>query len=218
MRHLIILCVIFLTQTANAKDHREGFNFGTGLRLVGTQDSTFAANNSEKNSQNETSGQAVTPYAAYAFQYFNLGMSFYQEKVSQTISETSTDGQQQIKRSSSIDTRGASLFGRLQFGKVMYLELGGGYYTNKVAVDNEVKNLTGGSFQGSANSYSLNTAGLGAHYGAGLELPIVNGFYFTGSYIVRIMQLRDMSGGSELGSKKSSSEKHELGFGLAYYY
>ena len=218
MRNFYIVLIILISNSAFGKDRREGFNFGTGLRLVGSQDSTFASSNSDKNSQNETSGQAVTPYAAYAFQYVNLGVSFYQEKVAQTIQETSTDGQQQIKRASTSETKGASLFGRLLFGKVMYLELGGGYYANKVAVDNEVKNLSGGTFQGTTNSYSLNTAGVGGHYGAGIELPVVNGFYFTGSYIIRIMQLRDMSGDSELGTKKSSSEKHELGFGLAYYY
>ena len=207
-----------ISQSSFAKDHREGFNFGTGLRLAGSVDTTFASDNSNKNSENSTSGQAVTPYVGYAFNYFNLGMSFYQEKVNQTIQETSTDGQQQIKRSSSATTQGASLFGRLLFGKVMFLELGGGYYSNKVAVENEVKTLNGGTFQGTSNSYSLNTAGLGGHYGAGLELPVINGFYFTGSYIVRIMQLRDMSSGTELGTKKSSSEKHELDFGLAYYY
>jgi hypothetical protein len=45
-----------------------------------------------------------------------------------------------------------------------------------------------------------------------------DGFFFTSTYQVRIMQMRDHDGGTNLGRKRSFTQKREILFGLAHYH
>jgi len=200
------------------KDKRDGFNFGTGIRLIGANDKINPTESSENTTVTKTSGQAFTPYVGYSFGALNLGLAGYIESSTQEVNEKNKDGTVEIKRSTESSTKGISIFGRFLFGKVMFFEVGGGYYAQNLSMDNEYKTNTANGFEGTSDSYSLNTSGLGTHFGGGLEIPIDDGFYFTGAYILRILQLRDMNSGSEFGTKHSVQEKRELTFGLAHYY
>ncbi len=99
----------------------------------------------------------------------------------------------------------------------MFMEAGAGAYSQNTDVHNEYK-LSGeaGSFTGKSEDYKVAGIGPGYHVGGGLELPINNGFYFSGAYMIRSYSLRDTSK-SEYGSPIGSQQKRELTFGIAYY-
>ena len=64
---------------------------------------------------------------------------------------------------------------------------------------------------------SLNLGDLEIQLVDGALLTMGGGFYFTSAYNVRIVQLRDYDGGSNLGKKRSYEQKREILFGIAHY-
>jgi len=203
---------------ARARSQRTGFNFGTTVRMLGTNDHTNAGEGSDKNTHTETNSQLVSPYVGYAFSAVNLGVVYSNESRTSDSTEAAEDGSTTTQRQSDESTSGLSVFARFLFGDYFYFEAGGGLYEDNLKVHSEVKNSqTGGAFTGSQDDYQVKGVGPGYQLGGGLELPISGGFYFTSSYQVRIVQLRDYKGGSNLGSKRSGTQSRELLFGLAYY-
>lgn len=204
------------TEASARRSDREGFNFGTTVRLMDADDRSEAGAQTTNTTRTQSSGQAFSPYLGYSFGEINIGLVGNVENSNQTIDERSTTNQQVIRRSET-NTKALSLFGRFNFGKVMFLEAGFGLYNQTNDVHTEYKIAgDGGSFSGKSENYKLEGTGPGYHVGGGLELPIDNGFFFTGSYLVRSFSLRDQTK-SEFGDKIGSQQKRELSFGLSYY-
>ena len=199
--------------TAFAKrDRREGFNFGSSVRIVTNNDRTYGDQTSGVDGTTKSSSQSYNPFVAYSNGLLNLGLTAHVESADTATTEQQKATGQIVDRKSSTDVKGTSVFGRF-----LFFELGLGIYKQKVTVNNQYTNMSGsGSFSGNSDSYTLDSAGPGYHMGAGLELPIADGFYFTTSYLVRIFQLRDISDGS-LGAKRAYEQKRELTFGLEHY-
>lgn len=220
MQSIILLAGLAAASSAYAKrgDSREGFNFGTSMRLLDDSDRTNPNDQTDKAVKTESSDQSFSPYLGYSFGAFNLGLVGNVGQRNLKIQEHSTNGAQENNRNTMTSVRSLSLFARFLFGKVLYFEVGGGVYSEDVSVHNE-STMAGdaGSFTGQKEDYSISGTGPGYHVGGGLEIPITGGFYFTSSYLVKIYQLRDMSKGV-LGSKMAVDQRRELMFGIAYYY
>lgn len=212
----VVTPFVLSSEALARRSDREGLNFGTNVRLMDADDRMNSSENSENVTRTQSVGQAFSPYLGYSFGELNFGLVGNIENRKETIDEKSSSNQQ-IVRSSETMTKALSLFGRFNFGKVMFLEAGFGAYTQTTDVHTEYKLSNGdGSFTGKAEEYKMQGIGPGYHLGGGLELPIDNGFYFSASYLVRSYSLRDQTK-SEFGDKMGSQQKRELSFGIAYY-
>lgn len=209
---------LFSATPAEARrgDRREGFNFGTTVRILDTNERTNAGLGSDKNTKVTSSSQAVNPYIGYAFGPINLGLTYAAEQQNSKIEEASEDGLTISTRETSLNSKGGALFARFLFGDVFFFEAAGGIYQQNMTVKTETK--TGDqAFIGEQDAYQVKGVGPGYHVGMGLELEMGNGFYFTSAYQVRIVQLRDHDGGSDFGAKRSHMQKREALFGIAHY-
>ena len=211
-----LLPLLFATEASARRSDRDGMNFGSSVRLMDADDRTSSSGASDKTTRTQSSGQAFSPYLGYSFGELNIGLVGIIESRKETIDERGP-GNQQIIRNAETSTKALSLFGRFNFGKVMFLETGFGVYNQISDVHTEYKLAgDGGAFSGKSEDDKIQGMGPGYHVGGGMELPINNGFYFTGAYMVRSFSLRDQTK-SEFGDKIGSQQKRELSFGIAYY-
>ncbi|MCX6119842.1 MAG: outer membrane beta-barrel protein [Proteobacteria bacterium] len=214
----VALGILVISESALARrSSREGLNFGTSLRIMDADDRTNQTSSNDQTSRTQSAGQAFTPHIGYSFGDLNFGLVGNIENKSQKIEEKKPTTNEEVNRNSQIATKAVSLFGRFNFGKVMYMETGAGLYSQVTDTHIEYK-LAGesGSFSGRSEDFKTSGVGPGYHIGGGIELAIDNGFYFTGSYIVRSFSLRDQSK-SEFGEKVGSQQQRELNFGISYY-
>lgn len=222
MKRMLAAVAVFSAMAATTAEarrgERTGFNFGTTVRVLDNEERTHAGEGSDKNTHLTSSSTQVNPYIGYAFEPFNLGLSFTTESRSSTLKEENADGMTTTTRKTSVDGKGFNLFARFNFGKVFFFEAAGGLYDEKMKVDIEKKTTTeGDAFVGEHDAYEVRGVGPGYNLGAGMELSMGGGFYFTSAYQVRIVQLRDREGGGELGRKRSQTQKREVLFGIAHY-
>jgi hypothetical protein len=223
---LLQLTLIMVTGLATAeaaearRARREGFNFGTSVRLLDGESKTTPGIGSDQNTQVTSDSQAVSPYLGYAFSSLNLGLSFAAETGRTESVERSEDGNHTTTRKSSRRATGGSLFARFMFGEVFFFEAAGGLYQEQLNVSTESKETTDedGGFVGEGEAYEVKGVGPGYHLAAGLELPMGGNFFFTSTYQFRMVTLRDYPGGLTLGKKRSVSQKREALFGIAYYH
>ena len=220
---VLITTIIFLgafsdPAEARRRNKREGFNFGTMVRLLNTDGRTRAGEGSDKNTHTVTRGQSVNPYMGYAFEVFNIGLIFSSENEASNTIERAEDGSTEYTRQTDSSLKGLSLYTRFLFGSVFFFEAAGGVYQEKIEVKTEDKTLTSpNAFVGERDEYTVKGIGPGYHLGAGLELPMGDGFHFSTAYQVRMVQIRDHEGGADLGRKRSTEQKREIVFGLAHY-
>jgi hypothetical protein len=207
---------IWSTAADARRSDREGFNFGSSVRIMDSDDRGESSTITNKNTRTKSSGQAFSPYVGYAVGPLNLGLMLNVENKYEEFTETSPTSSQQLSRDATTSSKAISLFSRFNFGKIMFFEAGAGIYNQNSSIHTELRSVNGGSFTGSSDDYKIQGMGPGYHMGAGLELPAANGFYFTGSYMVHNYQLRDTSH-SSYGSLIGSQQKRELAFGISYY-
>ncbi len=220
MKILIALVVFGLTQNAWARrDRRDGFNFGSTVKLVDTDDRRFAVGESTRDSRSQRSVQSFTPYVAYAFDgVFNLGLATTMQQSSEKITDNAKDSGDEILRSIDSSLKAGNLFVRLLFGRVMFLEVGTGLYSETIQVENEYKTLlSDGSYEGRREKFNASAMGLGYHGAIGVEIEMGNGFYFSSAFITRVYNLKE-SKNKDLGAKTGYQQNRELNFGIAYYY
>jgi hypothetical protein len=220
--YLVLVAVIVSSGFADVaearRNNRDGFNFGTTVKVLNRDDRTNAGIGSDQNTKVSGSSQAVTPHVGYSTGTFNLGLAYSFESAVSESREASEDGQTITERKTDLNGKGLNLYSRFLFGDVFFFEAAGGIYSEKLKVTSERKQLNGdGSFSGDEKTYEVSGVGFGYNVGGGLELAMGNGFYFSSAYQVRIVQLRDHNGGSDLGKKRSNSQKREILFGISYY-
>ncbi len=226
---LFLLIVFFTLTSSNAfarirSSDREGFNFGTSVKLNVGDDRTYAGATSDKNVQVKSSSQSLNPYVGYSFSgLFNVGLLVMMEDSGSKTIERSQDGSQELTRSKDTVSKGASLFTRFLFGKVMFLELGGGVYHESTHYNNETRLAEAdGTFNGQKEEYDVSGIGPGYHFGGGVEIPMGEGFYVSSSYLIKVFQLRNSdnapAAGLDLfGKKRAYEQKREIQFGISHY-
>lgn len=217
---LALISASLASQAEARRKQREGFNFGSSVRMIDQADGETAAEGTSTSRKSESNSQMVTPYVGYAFSSFNLGLSLVAEqKRSETMVKDEAEASESLRKLSR-NTRGASLFMRFLFGQVFYFEAAGGYYAERLSLTDEQRQIDGdgGSFSGQSDAVTLTSVGPGYHLAAGLELPMTGGFYFTSAYQYRSINLRNHLGGMNVGSQRSQSDKSEILFGIAYYH
>jgi len=208
----------FMSMPVYGYDDREGLNFGTSLRLISADDRTSAAPGSDRTTHTKTAGQQVTPYIGFAFSSMNIGLALNMESTTSETVEASESTSEEFRRSITTDARGLSAFFRFNFGRVMFMEAGAGLYSKESKIRNQsTSNLGDGSFNGQREEYDVKGTGPGYHMGGGIELAITEGFHFTTAYLVRVFQLRDVTQGGQIGTKKGFEQKRELTFGVSHY-
>lgn len=223
MRQLHMLIISFLSLALagpafGKRDRREGFNFGLGLRAIGSHADTTGRDG--ENDQIKTGGvQSVTPYFGYVVaERFNIGISgiFENEETHERFKNKA--GNQEVRREATSSLKGGGLFTRFLFAQMMFFEGGVGIYDRRQKfVDEYYSRDKEGQFTGERDEYTLRGIGPGYHLGVGLEVAFTNGFYFTTNYTYRAVQLRDYKGSDGIGKKRARLEKRELNFGLAHY-
>jgi len=219
--HYLITSLLFLGFAPNAlakKDQREGLNFGLGLHFSNGDDKSLAGDETTKDSHKKSAVQSVSPYLGYVFfDTINLGINGLFEQASAEETQTTKADNRKNKRTSDSTLKSGGLFLRFLFAKFMYFEGGMGIYDRRLHVQNEYTSDGGdGIFTGQREEYTVHGIGPGYHLGAGIEVAVINGFYFTTNYLVRSFTLRDKSSGS-IGKKRARVEQRELTFGLAHY-
>lgn len=218
--HLFVVIASFVSfaSVAEAKRHsREGFNFGLGVRAIGSSDATKGADNNA-DSKKDVSSQAFTPHLGYVFlDTINVGLSGYFENESVEEHFKSKDGSQEIHRDSESSIKGGNLYMRFMFANYMHFEGGVGIYDRRIKVSDEYTSRNGdGTFSGERDEYSVRGIGPGYHAGVGLEIPVVQGFFVSSDFMIRSIQLRDR-GNESVGKKRSHVDKRELTFGISHY-
>ncbi len=201
------------------RSSRTGLNFGANLRIVNDSDRGAASTESATKSNVSKTVNTVAPFLGFVLgDHLNIGISALTDQSQDIITEDNTESGSSMYRRRNTDVRGASIFMRFLFADVMYFEAGGGVYEQRTAILNEYKFPTNGtSFTGSQEEYVVRGIGTGYNLGAGIELPIVNGFYFASGYNMRAFQLRDYRGTNDLGRKLSRVERREFTFGISHY-
>jgi hypothetical protein len=209
-----------LQAEARIRGKRQGFNFGTNIRMMTDNDQFLPTGNDNKSSKIHRSSHAVSPFVGYAFKEFlNLGVNVYYEN--SEVEEKGHDNPMTMEKfyQNSTSVKGAGVFGRFLFARVMFFEAGLGIYDQKVTSRIETRSIKGKNFEGSVQSDEARGMGPGYHLGGGLELPITEGFYFTTSYLMRMYHLRDYKPqAQDLGAKRAREQRRELTFGIMHYY
>jgi len=215
----VVVGIGISTNAEARRSKREGLNFGTSVRVVSDSDSNFAGDESRKDRHVEGNTQAVNPHVGYVFgDYLNLGLAMTFENSELKETEKNVDTGVTSSRTKDTSLKGGSIFARFLFAKVMFFEAGFGLYDRRTSVNNEdTSGTSSGSFNGTREVYQERGVGPGYHAGAGIEIPVTNGFYFTSAYMTRIFQLRDYEGKDDLGSKRARIQRREISFGLSHY-
>ncbi|MEZ4741450.1 MAG: hypothetical protein R3B45_03240 [Bdellovibrionota bacterium] len=206
------------------KNRREGFNFGTGVKVLSADDRMFPSSESDKQRYINSTSQAFSPYFGFSNCVINAGLRVNISEVKTHETERPKNNVEEKVSDSSISTKSANLFTRFLFGKILFLEAGIGVYSEKQKVSIVSTNATGsneadsGSFTGEKEEYEIDGSGPGYHLGGGFEVATGAGFYFYGSYLNEIYQINE--GTSIFGSehKQAYKQRRELQFGLSHYY
>ena len=228
MRILTITIVSFLLLSTAAedafarRDRRQGFNFGVTLGLGNADARTIGAeqeNASTNQTRSKTDAVSASPYMGYVFfDRLNIGLQGLIENSSSEQETSSAESGITTTTNSKSQLKAGSLFFRFLFGKIMYFEAGAGVYEGRSNIETRTENSdTSGSFTGTREDYNTRGLGPGFHGGVGLEISVLNGFYFTSNFLLRSYQLREFSGGGSLGKKRGSVSSRELSFGISHY-
>ena len=216
----VIAMMVLGADVAQArKSKRTGLNFGANLRVVTDNNRSNASDKSPVKSDVTSAINSVAPYVGFvAGRYLNIGVAALMDRTEDTVTEFNESTGNTLFRHRSVDVKAMSLFSRFLFADVMFFEASAGVYEQNTTVFNESTSpVVGAEFTGSREEYKVRGLGTGYSLGAGLELPIVNGFYFSSAYNMRAYQLRDYNGNGDLGKKLSRVERKEFTFGIAHY-
>ncbi|MBP9706385.1 MAG: hypothetical protein KBD78_02010 [Oligoflexales bacterium] len=202
------------------RDQRKGFNFGSSIGLSNIVERGSVTDSVEFTGRNSTDSQSINPYFGYSLNgVVNVGATFTLLNRKTEAKQSNLDKSIEVVSESDAALKSGSLFARLLFGKVLYLEFGGGLYhqtSKETRSENQIQ-ADNASYSGQRQVLNSKGVGSGYHFGAGLEIPVTIGFYITSAYNKHLYQLRDIKG-SDVGGKKSFHQRSELSFGVAYYY
>jgi hypothetical protein len=216
---LILAAVVMVTSPAFAKkSRREGFNFGSGVKILSSDDRTLAGDTSDKNVHSIKSTEAFSPYVAISGGTFNIGLMGSVDKTVVSEIETSATSDDENIRNREIKTSSGSVFMRFLFGEILFLEGGMGIYQEKQHIKNTTTNANGnGNFLGAKEEYKIDGSGPGYHVGAGFEIATGAGFFFNGTYMTKIYRINEGEAIFGKGNQRAYDQKREVTFGLAYY-
>lgn len=200
-------------------EDRSGINFGTTIKILSNIDSNKDSDENISNSKVNSKSSAVHPYVGYAFaEFFNVGLTVGYENYFSVKTYLNKISAQKISLTTQTQIKSVSLYSRFMFADYFYFESGLGIYQQKLSIINEFTFTNGtGVFSGEKEEYSSTGIGLGWHFGGGIEIPIINGFYVNTNYIVRAIEIHDFKNNSEIGPRKGVSQSQELNFGIVYY-
>jgi hypothetical protein len=201
------------------KNRRDGFNFGTGVKIINSDDRTLAGETSDKSVHMTKETQAFSPYAAISNGTFNLGLKADLDSTSVSETEVSTTSSDESLRNRQVTTNSGSIFCRFLFGEILYLEGGLGIYQEKQVINNVyTSGSSDGAFLGAKEQYKIEGTGPGYHIGGGFEIATGAGFFFNGAYLAKIYQINEGDAIFGKSGKRAYEQKREVSFGLGYYY
>lgn len=217
---LVLVAGILASPAYARRGERDGFNFGSTLRMVTADEPSIATNAGGNSKRAASEVHTVRPQLGYVFNgIFHLGMDMTFESESRQESLNGLSEDQKINSEKTSDLTGAGLVSRFLFGRVMYLEAGVGYYERKATVFNEyTTDLGNGAFTGQKEQFKTRAVGMGYHLGGGVEFPIAYGFHFTSNYLVHNYALKPYRMDASIKRDSEQETRRELNFGLNYYY
>lgn len=216
----MISFVAFSTEAFAKKAKRDGFNFGTTLRLMETDQPSIATNAGGNSKRSVSDVQSVRPHLGYVFGgLFHLGVDAVIESEEREEALNGLNANEKIESSRSSSLNGAGLVARFLFGQVMYFQTGIGYYDRKDEVVNKyATDLGSGQFSGRKEELTSRAVGAGYHLGGGIELPVAAGFYVSANYLVQTFELKPYKESSSIKRDSDRESRQELSFGIVHYY
>jgi hypothetical protein len=221
--YAIAALLVGTTLSTNAyakRSRRDGFNFGVNLRVLDTDRPTLAKDDDGTTRRATSEERSVKPHFGYSFDgVFHLGlkMIFEEEQGVENLVLVPNESRVESMRTSTLG--GGGPVARLLFGNVMFLEVGAGYYERMTKLDVEVTTDDGdGNFSGKREQHKTRAAGLGYHAGAGVEIPISDGFFFSSDYTAYFYKLRAYKNNTDLNRGQEDEKTQEVSFGLSYYF
>jgi hypothetical protein len=205
----IITTLVTLGNFAFAEE-RQGLNFGLSFHIDAASESHVFEG------KKHNSIESAKPHIGFVIMdNLNLGVSGLFE--SQNTQESYlTASRSRIEREAQTTLQGTQVFARFLFAEFMFFEAGFGIYNQSKSVQMSERTGAGhGSFDESTTT--AKSVGYGHHLGAGLEIPVTNGFFVTSTYTVRNIQLRDAKSDGSVTADKNQLQKREVSFGLSHY-
>ena len=213
---VVLMCASSIAYAKGGK--RDGFNFGTSLRLMDMEQPGLTSDASGV-SDSYTEIQTVRPYLGYVFGemlHLGIGATFENESRQESVKNRTALLSIDSSRESSLE--GAGIDSRFLFGRIMYFEGGVGYYQRRSTVATSYVSDSGQGFSGRKESNKMRSIGLGYHVGGGVELPIAYDFYFTTNYMVYFYNLKPYKNTLGTRSDAEHERQKEVSFGFSHYY
>lgn len=199
---------------------REGFNFGATI-MSATGSSDLAPNESSNKDRDITSSvSGFAPHVGYSFGAIAIGLR-YTSRVEETKHEeiNASNRDQKSILETTVNTSNVSLFTKVNFGKILFLEAGAGFYKEQTKINNQyIVNQANQTFVGEREEYTLDGLGGGYHSALGFEVPVGNGFFFTGSMTFTSYSIKQDGKGISSGDNQASHNDKDLNFGFSYYF
>jgi hypothetical protein len=206
-------CLVLASPAYARRDRgRDGANFGAQVRMLSDSNSTET---SAQDGTHSTTTAALSPFVGYSFGgILGLGLSFAGESTTVLDKVTPKESNETLEKETRITLSGTSLYTKLLFAYVMYMEAGIGVY--KADVSQTSRTITGyDSFSGNSETQAYSGVGYGYHFGGGLEIPMGVGFYFNSALYWRQIKMKDVI--DKNNSIDLNSKKTELQFGITHY-
>lgn len=216
---LFLLNICFDAE-ARRRSKKEGFNFGATVISTDGQSAIEPNATSDRKRSISRKVSGVAPYIGYSFGTLGVGLRASNKTEQTDHQEVGTNNSQtktEIKTISKLSD--VSLFTRINFGKILFLEAGFGVYNQKSNISNQTTiETSSNTFEGSKEEFTLSGSGTGTHTALGFEVPVGSGFHFNGHMLVKNFEIRSDDGGPKYGDKQSRQTERDLNFGLSYYF
>lgn len=222
--HMIIMVYLTLVLTdtgeARRRSKKIGFTFGANVISKNSQ-SQMDPNASAKNTITDAvDSYGYAPHVGYNFGTIGLGLR-YTSKIEESIylerDNGSSNQDKQFKKL--LEANDTSIYARINFGVILYLETGIGYYTQSTSTDNKTTTDSNqAKFEGERNQFTQKGSGLGYHSAFGFEVPVGHNFFFTGCVMMINYEIKNDKKGESYKQDLGQYKNRDLNFGFSYYF
>jgi hypothetical protein len=205
---------------ARKRSKKDGFHFGATIVSANGESDLSPNESSNKDRKISSTVSGLAPHVGYSFGTIGLGMRITNKTENtkhEEIDANNKDNHNILE--STVETSDLSFFTRVNFGRILFLEAGIGIYNQKTLINNRyIIETSSSTFVGEKEEYKLDGIGSGHHTAIGFEVPVGNGFYFTGDMTFKNFEVRAREGGPALGDKQSTHHDQDLNFGFSYFF
>lgn len=201
------------------RSKRQGFNFGSTMYYKSASFPDLSESKS-RDAHSSFHEFRYRPFLGYSFGgVFNLGLGLEWEQLNSEKLESQPDSETSYTKVEDQDLTGGFLFGRLLFGRIFFMEAALGYYEKSHSQSLVYEQgPQSGSYNGARENWQLVARGPGAAMGAGMEIPVSDGFHLSASFMTRKLMLKQASASQNVGPYQGDSTTGSMNFGMSHYF